>query len=216
MLIRRLWLTAIALSVVMGSLTKTNAQPRIQLQEEVELDLGTKHPSHLAAQRGAVDKLEKFLSSPPESLTAPDFTQAEIMYLTGAYLICSLRKGTCKEILDGILTLDLLEASKKKSKDVQCTRMHQFWQIWLKNEMEKKHEYNIKTSFLKVRSEFNQLERPKYLRCSRTVAALLEDEEYQSIVGDALAKDGPVQAMTTILQEINKAVPNVNDPSNYR
>lgn len=216
MLIWRLCLSAVAMSLIVGTTTAANAQPRIQLQEEVELDLGTKQPSHIAAQRGAVEKLEKVLSSPPESVTAPDFSQAEIIYLTGAYLICSLRKGTCKEILDGILTLDMLEASQKKTKEVQCTRMHKFWQIWLKNDMEKKHEYNIKTAFLKVRSEFNQLERPRYLRCSKTVASLLEDEEHRSIVAEALAKDGPVAAMTAILQEINKAVPDVNNPSNYR
>ncbi len=113
-------------------------------------------------------------------LAAGDLTPAavlsdgQIYYLNGAYLYCVVNYGSCKWFLDSILELDVINAKIKGP--IDCPNITAFWKLWVRNEMEQRHKYMVKTPFMNITNEFNSKVRPAYLRCQPTVATELQGQ----------------------------------------
>ena len=118
------------------------------------------------------EKLGNELSSgtiPTESIS---FDDATLRYLSGVYLYCSIKNGICPLILNAILETDIIESQKNKKAD--CPNMLRFWRQWLNNGLEDRINYSLGTGFLTKYIDFKENTRPKYLKCSATVAQAIE------------------------------------------
>lgn len=100
--------------------------------------------------------------------TLPD---SAINHLLGVYLYCTVRAGACPFILDAILELDIIAAGI--SGQAACPTMERFWKAWIRDDMEKRLKYLVRTANLDITSQFARVERPRYLKCRETVAAEL-------------------------------------------
>ncbi len=52
--------------------------------------------------------------------------------------------------------------------------MKRFWNAWVRNGLEERHKYLVRTSFIQATSEFKTKERPKYLKCEQTITDSLQ------------------------------------------
>ncbi|RMG41129.1 MAG: hypothetical protein D6719_09180 [Candidatus Dadabacteria bacterium] len=139
-----------------------------------------KRDPYLVAQDNAIrflNRLEKFIAEPanpinPQTLVLDDQT---LQYLGAVYLFCSVRKGACPSILDALLESDIIYSAAKN--DVSCPNLKRFWKLWVKNDMEKRHKYMVKTGFLKQTADFNANKRPTYIRCEATIEQTIGKEK---------------------------------------
>lgn len=195
-----------------SSQTQVHEDPRVS--GEIVLEDTTEHKSnaYLVNQDQAIqyfEKLEKLLvqARAGSSVSAPLISEGALLYLTGAYLYCSVNNGVCPFILDGILESDLLNSSTTGS--AACPNMTQFWKIWLKNDMEQRHKYLVKTGFLQLTSEFRQNSRPKYLKCKETIQNELASTQLAQRFSVDSEKVKAVSKLVLYLKGLSKTVPNV-------
>lgn len=98
---------------------------------------------------------------------SPKYLNAgEIHYLTGVYLHCAMKNAACPMILDAILELDVIDA--KLNNNNECKNLLALWDRWVKNDFEKRLNYSL-TKGLARFLEFKKNQRPRYLRCTKTV-----------------------------------------------
>jgi len=158
-----------------------------------------KHAESLA--KGGKEKVS-FLASP------------EVLHLNGLYLYCSIQNGTCPEILDSILEIDVINS--KLSGKVSCSSLLTFWRSWKNNKLEKRHKHHVKIGFMKQTSNFKREILPRYYRCSRTVSdelakgESLSTQEFfaQRYSDDELYKEAIEQTLEKLVA-MKKSIPNV-------
>ena len=105
----------------------------------------------------------------------PELGEAAVLYLNGVYLFCSVRRGACPWILDAILETDIINSRINKAAD--CPQMRSFWKSWIKNDLQRKHDYQTQTAFMRETMQFRKSELPRYLTCSKTVTSELKLED---------------------------------------
>ena len=106
----------------------------------------------------------------------PNLDQNQIQYLNGVYLHCSVARGICPFVLDALLELDLIN-SRVKNK-AQCPNLIKFWKSWVQNDMEQRHNYQLKTGFIADTNRFRKNVRPIYIKCKKTI-----EKELDSVKG---------------------------------
>ena len=138
-----------ALLVISNKCYADNRQDQtgeIALEAEQEVSPYKKNQDTTIAKFKLLDQAVQQLAK--GALTsAEDFKEAELSYLTAVYLHCSIQNGTCPEIPEALLELDLIKA--QQSGKVECTNSLAFWNLWLKNDMENRHKYEVKTGYFK-------------------------------------------------------------------
>ncbi|RIL03051.1 MAG: hypothetical protein DCC75_13085 [Proteobacteria bacterium] len=98
------------------------------------------------------------------SISAPESMNEDILfYLTGVYLYCAVNSGTCPLILDAMAEAETIRSVVSGS--VECSGLKKFWKLWVKNGMEDRHKYLVKTAYMRAHNDFNAKERPKYIKC---------------------------------------------------
>lgn len=135
-----------------------------------------------------------------------------LIYLNSAYLYCTINSGTCPSLLDALLEVDLINS--KLENQVKCPNLKAFWKLWLRNDMEARLRYSVKTGFLSDTENFKKTERPKYIRCEDTIQKAIEGSGDAAgyfkarYAGDSAPKKAAQRAVK-ILSEIKDRVPNV-------
>lgn len=104
--------------------------------------------------------------SPTTPIPQPD--ERAIDYYAVSYLFCTARLGTCPQMLNALLEIDLINA--KITNNIECPLLTKFWQVWLKGGYEERQKYLVQTSHMKEYGDFNSKERPRYIQCKDTVA----------------------------------------------
>ncbi len=168
----------------------------------------------IAAFEQLASYLKSYVLSSPTSNSAPRLGSEELNFLTGVYLHCSVQRGTCPMLLESLLEFDLLQAVE--AKDRNCPALKNFWRRWLENDMENRHRYLVRTGNMQASFEFNQLVRPRYIRCEKTI------EEILPLTGGVAAGEllrqryqhdptliRPIEASLVYLREIRASIPNI-------
>ena len=120
------------------------------------------------------------LSKKIEELKTGSISRAErpkdsgVHYLTGVYLYCTITKGTCPEILDSILEIDLINSRIEKK--ASCPTMLSFWKDWQANDMEARQKFMVRLGYLGITNDFNRNVRPAYVKCQETIAGRIDDQ----------------------------------------
>lgn len=100
-----------------------------------------------------------------------ELTPADVSYMSVAYLYCVKQQGTCPFFLETILDADL-EVSRS-SGVASCATLKRFWKEWLRSGLEERAKFLLSVSKGLELAAFNSQERPRYVQCSGTVAALV-------------------------------------------
>lgn len=98
-----------------------------------------------------------------------------VTYLSVLYLHCATQKGSCPFILDAILEADVI--ASRDGEAARCTTMKSFWKSWLGMQLEDRAKFLVSVAAGLEMATFNSNERPRYVDCKPTVAAILEDHE---------------------------------------
>ena len=146
---------------------------KIKLEEEVKQD------PYAMTQKKAESIFQNIADSLPtlaagKKIEFPEIAKDErlLSYLSGVYLYCISRSGTCPFILDAILETDILKAAHSDS--VTCPTMRGFWKSWIENDFEQRSEFLVQTGDIRAFSRFNERERPAYIKCVGTIRETLK------------------------------------------
>jgi hypothetical protein len=137
----------------------------IQLQEVVK----TVSPQEnvLAYFKGLLAQLDRLAAG--EITPAPKLQDESIFYLTGAYLFCAIRKGSCPFLLDSVLETDIING--RISKNAEAPNMTALWKLWIKNDFQRRVEYATPTGRMRDLMLFRKNTLPRYVKAKETVAA---------------------------------------------
>jgi len=145
---------------------------------DVELSQPEQRLTYRVVQDNTIEKfaaIEKLVIALKDGSTepVPTFTDHEIDYLTAIYLFCTLQNGTCPLVLDALLEADLIHAVQNNVNE--CPNLTQFWRHWVRGEMERRFEYDLKVGHFNAAEQFKREQRPKYIRCADTITELREE-----------------------------------------
>lgn len=167
-------------------------------------------------QSRIIGQFDSYLTSAKSGASPEYFSLSlkDIRYLTGAYLVCSLKRGKCPEILDALLDIETFEYIRDGNKG--CKNMVSFWRSWISNDMDRRHDMFNKTAFINVKTQFNTTQRPKYVRCKKTSLQRAKSTSRASFLKNISSKQGALTKTVKLLKEIEKNVDNVLKESSYR
>lgn len=185
----------------------------IQLEKE-----GQKIDSYEASQQAAINYFKAMaertkLAAAGKKSEPASLPEGAINYLTGVYLYCASKSGTCPLVPEAILEADILNSRLSGTAD--CPNMKAFWTYWVKSDMEQRLGFLIKTNFMSAVTEFNTKVRPAFIRCEDTVkekvkAGQLSDEAFFKERYAPAERPSQLPAkMVTLLGLIKEKVPNV-------
>jgi hypothetical protein len=122
-----------------------------------------------------------------------------IHYLTGLYLFCTIKRGTCASVLEALYEIDLVNS--RLSNTALCPVMKSFWKRYLENDFEERLKYNTSTGFVTKLNEFNAKERPRFVRCEESLKELFKTEQNaQSLFSSRYqSQSKPLRAIDDVL-----------------
>lgn len=183
------------------------AQPNVAGSVEIE-EFEATESAQTKGRNDVVSLFEKLhdqLSS-GKSPDAPRFDDAMARYVAAVYLQCSIKIGTCPQILDAILESDVVLS--KLTGQVQCGNLKRAWAAWVNADMEKRVGLSAQVGVMQKATQFNQTERQKYIHCEQTVAPLLSEslQNRYSAGSEALKH---LEFGRKYFQEVSKRYPNL-------
>lgn len=151
---------------------------RSQMGEINIVEQGPKKDPYLVVQDAAIvffAKLEQDIKSlrTGGSASVGVVSDQILNFLTGVYLYCIVNSGSCPYILDAILETDIINA--RLGKNNACPNMMKFWTQWVRNNMDTRHKYLMKTAHFNVTNDFNKNQRPAFILCEDTVKKAISD-----------------------------------------
>lgn len=116
------------------------------------------------------DSLSKKITSLSStgSASVSDMSDNVTFHMTGVYMYCSLKYGACPFVLDAILETDIIKS--RQNKKASCNAMKTFWRKWIHGDMNKRIRYLMPTGYANKKANFDIKDRPRYVKCSKTVA----------------------------------------------
>lgn len=182
----------------------------------IEFEEEQSENAYEVSQEEAISFFQHMAKSVSEGSTQrpPSLSTNTINYLNAAYLYCISTRGVCREIPQTIYEADLINS--KFDNKVSCPLSLSFWRAWLKNDMEERSKFLLKTSHLRDSDEFTRKVRPTLIQCEKTIGSIIEEskEEAPSVFFANRYKEETVErnSVTGALQVlliIKEKVPNV-------
>lgn len=142
----------------------------------------------------------------------PLLNENALTYLNSVYLYCSVNNGTCPTMLDALLEVEIINA--RLSNKAECPNLKQFWRLWIKNQMEERHNFAVKTAFLNPTNEFKRSKRPRYIKCESTVASEVAGqgatpEYFKQRYASGSNQIVSVEQTLQMLEQIRRDVPDI-------
>jgi len=204
--------------VVFYSLSTASAQGRPQLPPSAgggvkvisgEVAYSDPNAPALNAQGAAIQALEEWGDQLRGIVTTsgvgkpPELDQNAVSYLSVLYLFCSAKRGPCPFILETILDADI--ALSRADTNVQCPLTKRFFKSYVARSLDERGKFLFSlTQGLEI-AKFNTNERPRFVECKDTVAAIIADKE---ILGERFGEKGSaaktVDALLSFLSEVRE------------
>jgi len=194
------------------SLPSVPANPRANVQSgEITMEQDHKiTDSYESQQDKSIEFLKKIQSIAAAggsgSVAMPE--ESILSYLNVAYLYCSVTQGTCPQILDSVLEADVINA-RSKGAAAGCPIMTSFWKLYIRNDMEQRHNHFVKTGFLSLTDDFKRKERPTYIKCKDTITSILADPEKATRYKNNSATVTSLHKAVRMAEELKVKVPNL-------
>jgi hypothetical protein len=207
------------LILIVGALFTTStadAQPSKVQAGEIRMELEDekiKDP-YQKTKRDILGKLDTFTEQ-VQSLSfskPPLFNDEELTFLAAIHLHCTLQKGVCTLIPFALFETDLVRATEQEK--TTCPNLVRFWKQWIGADMEKRVGLNLKVMHYEKRNKYKTGLRPKLLRCSQTVNAMLsKSENKQEYLKERYTereeKAKIAKTLRDYIVEIHKKIPNI-------
>ena len=104
-----------------------------------------------------------------------DLSGETAAYLSVLYFYCTVKEGPCPFVFETILDAELIHA--KAGKGDSCQSMKRFFKGFLANGLDDRGKFMYPLTRGLEMAGFNTDVRPRFLDCTETVAAMLEDKE---------------------------------------
>ncbi len=119
-------------------------------------------------------KISKTIDELPNSSFSrlPALDSKQNHFLAAVYLNCTLQKGACPEVLEGLLEAELINS--KLAGKASCPNMLQLWKSYIDFEGDRRLEFNLKVSHLNKAQDFKKNSRPRYIKCQSTINSILK------------------------------------------
>ncbi len=197
------------------------ADSPISLSGEIAANLEEETPDNYEATKSSIiDKLsllEQMMGTPFDPLKAPPrFSDEELLMLASLHLHCTLQEGVCTLIPFTLFEADLIQSARDDK--ASCPNLLIFWKQWLSGDMEKRVDMNLGVVHYEKRSEYKTVMRPKLLRCSKTIASMLESQEnVKSYFEKRYGKKKELpQKLELYITELHKKLPNIYQATGVR
>ncbi len=152
-----------------------------------------------AVQASASSGGSSAISTPDDSI---------LSYLNVVYLYCSITEGTCPAVIDAVLEADIIN-NRSAGAAATCPITTSFWRLYIKSDMEQRHNHLVKTGFLGVTDDFKKKRRPAYIKCKDTVSQIVtgadRSERYKA---DSQVLNS-IHKAVRIAEELKAKVPNL-------
>jgi len=206
------------LSLITPSAHTQPRERRPELSGEFELEEDSdSRSSYSITQDRAIQyfkNLEASLKTLSESGNAeiPEIDDNMLLYISGVYLYCIVNQGVCLAPLDALLETDVISARLKHNSE--CPNLTRFWKLWVRNDMERRHEFLVKTGFMAQSDQFKREKRPRYIKCQQTVTDEVKSlqanpEFFKARYSEGSPNTKAVHSMVSILEAIKAKVGNV-------
>lgn len=197
------------------------ADSPISLSGEIAADLEEETPDNYEATKSSIIEklslLEQVMDTPFDPLKAPPrFSSEELLMLASLHLHCTLQDGVCTLIPFTLFEADLIQSARDGK--ASCPNLLIFWKQWLAADMEKRVDMNLGVVHYEKRSEYKTVMRPKLLRCSKTIASMLDDQEdIKSYLEKRYEKKTELpQKLRLYITELHKTLPNIYQATGVR
>jgi hypothetical protein len=219
LLLRSFTAALVAVSSLSLYASPSIAEERNSQHGELQLEVAQKKGDPFSAVKEQAHSFISAISQQVQTLAIgnsatlpPPPSDQVLRYIAAAYLHCSVQRGTCPEILDAVLEYDIIVS--RFNKTPACPTMLRLWDSWIKNDMEKRHQYLTKTGFFTATNEFRQRVRPRYTKCVATVTESIQgDPNHAVFFSKRYAPKEPVRAQITnavvIMDSIKAKVENI-------
>ena len=107
----------------------------------------------------------------------PPIEEDTMGYLAVMYLYCSVKLGTCTELLETILDSDVRLSKEKSESQYQCPTMTRFWKAWVDSDLEERAKFHVEAAAGMRLAQFNSSVRPKFVNCKLMVKEILTREK---------------------------------------
>lgn len=207
----------------------TNPNPNIFIDVELEEDSSPKVNIYDLTQESAMyvfselaklqeslksGKIEKLKTSKEDKKATGKISSDLFTFINSVYLHCAIKKATCKEVLESILEIDIINS--KINNKITCSNINRFWKSWIENDMEKRHSHQTKIAYISKTNEFNRVIRPRYTKCKTTISSILKNnkektssefftERYSSL------ENSDVNKTIKLLEDIKENIPDIYD-----
>lgn len=203
---------AVVLSVLtclLSSLSPLTAPVAVAEQPSTEGTIEYEEaPSELspyeAGQEAAITLFQSLLTDTLSGKSIPHKLNSEATkHLTGTYLYCVSKQGSCPVILDGLLEVDI--ANAQISGEASCPVLEQFWRSYAISEFNKRESYLLGVNQAKIAATFATERLPRYRLCKQAVADALRQDK---AARQAAAKKNIANA-AFLLKQFKDKVPNI-------
>lgn len=122
-------------------------------------------------------------------------------YLSVLYFYCTAKDGPCPFVLESLLDAEVVKA--RTTKEISCVSMKRFFKSYLSHALDERGKFLYTLTRGLEMANFNQQDRPRYVECKETVAAILEDKE---AVAQRLGEKGSALESLAKLADLLKRV----------
>jgi len=122
-------------------------------------------------------------------------------YLSVLYFYCTAKDGPCPFVLESLLDAEVMTA--RATKEISCLSMKRFFKSYLSHGLDDRGKFLYPLTRGLDMANFNQQDRPRYVECKETVAAILEDKE---VLAQRFGEKGSSLESLSKLDELLKGV----------
>lgn len=141
------------------------------------------------------------------------FPDGSLNYLSAVLYFCTVRKGRCNVVLDGMLSLDIYNSYILGK--ASCPNLLGLWKNWITNEFEKRIGYDLTIATAATYNNFKKTERVRYIKCSKTIQSVMkkEGEKFDEWVREAYSTKGEMHKKLKLFRDylvaIREKIPNI-------
>jgi hypothetical protein len=167
--------TVLLTATIVSAQEKKNKSQRPDITGDFQLEVGEKSKNKSVTSIDEAILFLENLSNSVKSLSqgniskASDASSDALNYFSVAYLVCTAETGACPMYLESLLEADVINARIDKNTNAPCRNLKGFWRAYIDNDLENRMRFMSKLGLVSKMTDFNETQRPKFLKCKDTV-----------------------------------------------
>ena len=178
-------------------------EPELVREAEVEvIEKAERRDPRVQGREESLDFFRKLAAGEPPPSEKYTLSSDASAHVAAVYLYCASKNGKCLPVLDAMLHADVLHS--RQAELAACPNLTEMWRQWIAYDMEKRQQFLLPMGRGEALTDFNRNERPRYIKCKKSVASLLPLTESKVIEQQQVFRK-----MYRILEKLSKDAPNI-------